>query len=164
MEAAKRHYFTLLPDINTQLPPLSTSLADDLMECFGRLGDSDSLEGVEKLRRSCELKSSFFSRICVLEHTDQYPEALQEYDAIRDSLLRAPPHGTDFGGGGGGGGEEMNMQRCYMERGRVRCLKEMGQLHAVLDQVFGGLHQEGQGQGRGVDCAVLPTAIEAAWE
>lgn len=162
IELAKRAYFHLLPDINTQLPPLSSSLADDLMVSFGRLGDSDSLEGVQKLRRSGELKPSFFSRICVLEHTEQHAEALQEYDAFRDSLRVSPSHdGGGRGGGRVGGGA--SLQQCFTERGRVRCLKEMGQLHAVLDQVFGSLHQEGQ-LGGGVECAVLPTAIEAAWE
>lgn len=178
LEAAKRQYFSLLPDINTQLPPLTTFLADDLMECFARLEDSDSLEGVVKLRRGCELTPSFFSRICVLEHTDKHPEALQEYDSLRDSLslqapnsrFHSPTPGPDSGcvRGQGRRGGDTSFQMCYTERGRVRCLKEMGQLHAVLDQVLGEEAEEPMGtQEAGslvVECAVLPTAIEAAWE
>jgi hypothetical protein len=156
-------HLSLVRDINSDLPPLSTGLADYLMECFAHLEDSDSLQGVVKLRRRWEAKPSFFSRICVLEHTDKHTEALQEYDSIRASLRNSS--GTA-------------LQRSYIERGRVRCLKEMGQLHAVLDQVFGGLDHElnqcldiandvniqGSIMEQQVECAVLPIAIEAAWE
>lgn len=153
-------HLSLIRDTNSELPNLTTALADFLMECFARLEDSDSLQGVVKLRRRFEFKPSFFSRICVLEHTDKHPEALQEYESFHTSPNSDNesnrPHAT-----------LTSLQRSYTERGRVRCLKKMGQLHAVLDQVFSGPEPEVETQldvWRQVECAVLPTAIEAAWE
>lgn len=171
MEVAKKQHFSLLP-ANTELPPLTPELADCLLECYARLGDSDSLQGVVKLRRRCEPKPSFFSRLCLLEHADQHSEALREYNSFRDSLALSRRSCTasqnDLGSGGGGNEMSTNLQRSFTERGRLRCLKEMGQLHAVLDQVFGGLVEPPPGNDTGgalqVECALLPTAIEAAWE
>ena len=149
--SAVQQHFTLLQDINNDLPPLSSELADYLMECYARLGDSDSLQGVVKLRRRCEVKPSYFSRVCLLEHTDKHAEALQEYDSYRQSFI----HSENVGSA---------LQRSYTERGRVRCLKQMGQLHAILDHVFGyNVDVQCKSQ-QSLDCAVLPTAIEAAWE
>ena len=137
----------LMPDVNCHLPLPSASIADYMMVCYSRLGDGDSLQGVVKLRQRVEHKPSLFSRICLLEHTGLYTDALQEYDSYRDSLRSSKSVDS--------------LQICFAERGRVRCLKEMGQLHAVLDQVVGGLDQC---QGNDIECAVLPTAVEAAWE
>jgi hypothetical protein len=85
-----------------------------------------------------------------MEHTDSWMDALQEYDRLQMQLELSGGH-TDS--------EDVEAARAFVERGRMRCMLEMGQLEAVLDQV----------QGRelryaGVEPALLPAAVRASWQ
>ena len=70
--------------------------------------------------------STSYNRLLEMEHTESWMEALQEYDRLQ-TQLEEPRGRADSG--------DADATLALAERGRVRCLLEMGQLEAVLDQV-----------------------------
>ena len=111
---------------NGSLPVLSIDMIDSMMEICASLEDADALQGIEKMRQVYGYPSTSYNRLLEMEHTDSWADALQEYDRLA-AQLESP--------GGSADSEDALAALALAERGRVRCMLEMGQLEAVLDQV-----------------------------
>jgi hypothetical protein len=111
---------------NGALPVLSVEMVDSMMEICASLEDADALQGIEKMRQIYGYPSTSYNRLLQMEHTDSWMDALQEYDRLQMQLELPGEHSDS---------EDLDAARAFVERGRMRCMLEMGQLEAVLDQV-----------------------------
>lgn len=129
--SSMREISVLLPPMkrydcaNGALPVLSVAMVDAMMEICASLEDADALQGIEKMRQIYSYPSTSYNRLLQMEHTDSWMDALQEYDRLQ-MQLELPTERSDS--------EDVEAARAFVERGRMRCMLEMGQLEAVLDQ------------------------------
>eukprot|EP01034_Spumella_vulgaris_P021660 gene21660-27701_t len=163
------------------LPSLTEPQLDSLMTIFAQVEDCDGLEGTQVLRQILGIKSTAWSRIVALEHSDDWIGALREYGLMHDSLrftksvdsqyprqkrqLTHSLRGDSFAANvravkseGGvvaeGGGESEDL-----EKGRLRCLVELGHLEAVIDQTLGMAQRLPD-----LEAQLLPLGVEASWK
>ena len=171
-----------------ELPTLGPAELDGLMTIFSNLEDPDTLRGVQVLRQIQGFPTKPWDRILELQQSDDWLNALLEYGlisrgadsaipharaAVRDTpdsttrvlrSLRSAPAGSvpmDVDGeaeraeqrtGAPVGDEE------EVERGRLRCLVELGQLEAVIEQTLGLVSSRPS-----LEPLLLPLGIEASW-
>lgn len=125
------------------LPILQPKQLKLLLNIFSLLGDGDSVHGTIIMKQLNGYECSSYDRILELEETDNWNEALQEYGQLlyHSNRLRSDQM-TETGDAldnGIGNIEDLiisaNESFLYPERGRLRCLIELEQLGAVIDQV-----------------------------
>lgn len=115
---------------NGELPVISPTLIDNLMDIYSRLDDTDALKGVKAMQQVYGYESNAWHRITEYEHTDAYFEAFGEYNILQQNLLSRNLEelsNEDY--------EEAMHLLGAVERGRMMCLVELGQYDTVLNQV-----------------------------
>ena len=146
---------------NHELPLLSIEGLDLIMKISMQLDNPDAIDGVKTIRQVRGFTSSSWHRKLEHEHEENWHEALLEYEIIGQQRMVAT---TGFGFGLGSTPntsvtksscssaftmlptedvhtkysnslQEGSKQLILEERGRLKCLIELGQLHSALDQV-----------------------------
>ena len=142
---------------------LDASQLDQLTAIFAKLDDPDALQGVQMLRQMYGYENTARNRITELEQTDDWMSALAEYGSLQAEIAARPVEGvvedasstiasssSSSSSSRPSGvpivveqvGHTNNPQTATdmqtdVERGRLRCLMEIGHLEAVIDQTLG---------------------------
>ncbi len=155
-----------------ELPLLNGKQLNLLTQIFSYLDDPDALLGVQVLRQVQSIRSTTWDRILELQHTDDWLGALIEYGSLASNDIVAVNDTTSSVMSSKskrarldvlvkGKDNDLRMKDKSLldvERGRLRCLIELGQLEASINQVNGIVSSFPE-----VSQAVLPLGIEAAW-
>jgi hypothetical protein len=149
---------------NNEIPLLSAEDLDLLMKISMKLDNPDALDGVQTIRLIRGFPSTSWHRTQQHEHEENWQEALLEYDiseqqklasktmhtipttpgSSSSKVMRSATFSVDSNTtiGTKHGIETESLQNVYEDRGRLKCLIELGQLHSALDQVISRKYPE----------------------
>lgn len=136
---------------NYTLPLLSENNLEKLGCIYSQLGCGDGVRGVRQLRGISAISCSPMNTINEFEADGRWFEALQEYDFLKSSTVW--------------GALNVNtsvLEKGYIERRRLRCYMELGQLEAVTPQMEAIVN--GSSDEKAMRDALLPLSIEASWQ
>lgn len=141
---------------NGALPLLESGDLSRLNKIYAELECYDGVQGVQYLRAVNGYRSTSWDKIIELECSGKWQEALVEYGFLKSSLTIASSNRTMCHS------EEYSSEWGKVERGRLRCLMELGQMDAVGAQ--SDFMCESFEHTEEILAAVLPLAIEASWQ
>jgi hypothetical protein len=125
---------------NHALPILSYPELNSLLKISSNLEDRDAVHGTLILKHLSGYGNTASDLVLEYEQEDDWQAALNEYGQMQLTCNEAESH-------------------IELERGRLRCLIEIGQLNAVIDQMIGIRDRDLPGSE-----AILPLGVEAAWK
>jgi hypothetical protein len=145
---------------NHSLPQLSAATLDRLSLIYAQLESGDSVQGVRQLRGLTGLSSSALNKLLELESGGYSQEALQEYTYLQASASKTSSLTSYMAGNGAGA---IDAERVRIERGRLKCLIELGQADTVSPRIQSVYARQQGEEADAWETALLGLGVEASW-